>query len=77
MTEQMNEKIKCPSCAEGDMLSTIEKLVGLAECDEITKSGPEWNGTTNVIYDTSETVGVSCECGWEYEGADWMNQLVS
>jgi hypothetical protein len=73
----MSKELKCPSCGNSDEMSTIESLVGLAECDSIEQGGPDWNGTTNVIYEESETIGVHCDCGWEYEGVDWMNQLVA
>jgi hypothetical protein len=58
-------------------MSTIESLVGLAECDAIETDGPDWNGTTNVIYEESKTVGVHCDCGWEYEGDDWIDHLAA
>lgn len=70
-----NKPMKCPSCEEVDMLATIEHLQGLAECDSISQEGPEWSGTTDVLYETSKTVGIHCQCGWEYEGDDWIKQL--
>jgi hypothetical protein len=69
--------LKCPSCEQVHTLSTIENLVGLAECDSIKKDGPQWSGRTDVIYDTSKAVGVHCgECGWEFIGSDWIEELV-
>jgi hypothetical protein len=69
--------MKCPDCGVVDMLSTIESLQGLAGCDFIKQDGPEWNGRTDVLYDTSTTIGVSCQqCGWEHEGGDWIEKLV-
>lgn len=73
----MSKAMKCPDCGNTDQLSTIENLEGLAECDFIDESGPEWSGTTDVLFDESDTVGVCCGCGWEYKGPDWINQLVS
>lgn len=67
---------KCPRCESESSLATLEQIYGLAGCSAISADGPDWGGETEVLYDTSTTVGVSCqECGWEYEGADWLNQL--
>lgn len=73
----MSKPMKCPSCGEVDTLATLETLEGLAECDFIYPEGPEWNGTTDVLYDTSKTVGICCQCGWEHKGEDWIDHLVA
>lgn len=34
------------------------------------------SGHTEIIWDTSESVGIHCECGWEYRGTDYVDKLV-
>lgn len=72
----MHRELTCPECKQGDSLSTTERILGSAQCNEINEDGPDYNGYTDVWYDTSETIGVSCLCGWEYEGPDWMQKLL-
>lgn len=69
------EVLKCPSCNSADQLGTVEHLEAIASCEAITNLGPEYDGDTEVIYDTSKTVGVSCKCGFEYIGDDWLDKL--
>lgn len=78
MTSPDTKTLHCPNCKKPDLLATIEELEGFAECTKITSDGPEWNGSTEVIYDSSTTVGVYCqECDWEYRGSDWLDKLAS
>ena len=74
----MSDPLHCPQCHRDDQLGTIERLDGVAECAEITAEGPEFTGETEVIYDTSETVGVQCQaCYWDYIGEDWIKKLAT
>lgn len=69
--------LACPTCGETESLATTERLYGAALCNEITAEGPEYEGYTEMDWDSSTTVGVECGgCGWAYRGADWLDQLV-
>ena len=68
-------KLSCPKCGESDRLSTTERLIGLALCEIYDNDRIEYEGSTEILWDTSETIGITCSCGWEYEGDDWINQL--
>jgi hypothetical protein len=76
---QTAENMICPECSYGN-LATIEKVTSIAYCDSIQLIDgiyeiANWNGESDMIYDESETVGVICECGWEFIGENWFNQL--
>lgn len=58
----------CPQCGSTE-LATIEQLEGTAACT-ISESGDiDWEGRTDVNWDSSTTIGVECRgCGWEDQG---------
>jgi hypothetical protein len=72
----------CPTCREA-RLSTIERIDGLASISTITQDASgeieyDFTGDTEVLWDTSTTVGVQCRsCDWSHEGDDWVEQLVA
>ena len=80
----MTRFLACPDCESTEQLSTIETITGLAsvEIEQRADGGTDHHtdhhssGTTTVIWDTSTSVGIQCACGWEYVGADYVEQLV-
>lgn len=65
----------CPECGETNDLATIERLIGVARM-RVTEAGDvEYEGETTISWDTTETVGVQCGCGWEVFGDDWASSL--
>ena len=76
----MNEssELLCPKCQRGDSLSLIEVVTILSPCERITAGGPDYSAEeTETDPESVVDVGVCCECGWRYEGDDWMNHLSS
>jgi hypothetical protein len=71
----MTVKLACPECGKSDCLSTTERLYGLAFCEVYEDGEIAFEGGTEVLFDTSETIGIVCRCGWQYEGEDWIEQL--
>lgn len=66
--------LACPSCGM-DRLVTIESLTGRARAD-ITTNDIHYHGETQILWETTETIGVACEeCSWSYVGSDWQDQL--
>lgn len=51
-------------------------MVAFIGCDVIFEDGPEPSEEKEAFYESVEVTGVSCECGWRYEGPDWMNHLL-
>lgn len=73
------QELACPRCGRTDALSTIETLTGLAPCTVTVVDGAvdvEHTGYTDVLWETSITLGVTCKCGFEHEGDDWEDQLL-
>lgn len=73
------QELACPTCGRTDALSTIETLTGLAPCTVTVVDGAvdvEYDGYTDVLWETSITLGVTCKCGFEHEGDDWEDQLL-
>lgn len=74
--------LACPSCANTHTLSTIERLLGSTKINSIFGGGNALvdigydNSGTDIDDDSSETIGVSCDCGWRHEGDDWLDKLV-
>ena len=71
----MSEPLSCPECGKSDQLATTERLIGLALCEVYDNKEVVYEGSTEILWDSSETIGISCRCGWEYENNDWINQL--
>jgi hypothetical protein len=75
-TEKTIERAKCPKCESADDFETVEELIGHAEVtgiyrDAETRPSPDFAGETEILWDTSETVGLRCDaCGWEALCAD-------
>lgn len=70
----------CPTCGDPDSLNTIETVTGFSSAmcsvDEEGNEQVENNGSTDMDWDGSRTVGVHCkECWWNYTGEDWFTQL--
>jgi hypothetical protein len=77
----MTDKLVCPFCGS-DAIGTAEKIDGLARAT--FTAGPDGNlvinydGGTEVYWDTSTTVGFGCNaCGnWE-TGVGWQDWLLA
>lgn len=58
----------CPRCRNGDRLFTVEKVTGHAMLEfahfENGVLHLEYEGITEMDYESSTTVGVGCRCDW-------------
>lgn len=73
MTDRI--QLACPKCGEPDGLVTVESIEGHADLYGVYREpdgriNPEHAGWTEIIWDSSETVGFACGCGWEGQGKD-------
>lgn len=82
-TTQTGRILACPECKSPDDLGTIEEIEGTAILTgAYLVNGAveiEHEGTTDVHWDSSTTVGLCCRnCMWEFRGSDteWADQLV-
>jgi hypothetical protein len=66
--------LACPHCGDAEGLATIEELIGTARAT-FYENDVEWEGSTDVDWDSSMIVGLCCDCGWTYRGADWREVL--
>lgn len=66
--------LACPSCGQADGLATVEELIGTARAT-FYEDDVVWGGWTEVDWDSSDTVGAVCDCGWSYRGADCREGL--
>ena len=75
-------KPTCPKCGSHEIV-TIEQLYGVSRLVDITKGQPDWDGYTEVHWDCSETIGISCTAclyeemrvdGFDYN--DWTKKEV-
>lgn len=71
--------VGCPECGDTQSLATIETLEGAAACQIVRDDGEvcvSHDGETDVDWDSSVTLGISCQaCGYEYRGDDWEQVL--
>jgi hypothetical protein len=72
-------KLGCPECG-GQGLATLEQLEGLClsdfTVDEVDVVHSEPHGYTEILWDTSTTIGVVCrECDWSSNHPEWAAQL--
>ena len=51
--------VKCPDCG-GTNIRSIESLQGSCDFDTVTDGIPDFNGYTEVYWDSSETTGYEC-----------------
>jgi hypothetical protein len=69
----------CPRCKSTEQLATIETITGLAgvAIEQLSDGCTDhrWSGSTDVIWDTSTSVGIQSKCGWEYLGTDYTDKL--
>lgn len=70
----MATRLVCPSCGS-DRLATIEKLEGFADVIVMDDGKVGWgSGGTDILWDTSKTVGIHCrDCDWEADATDDTN----
>jgi hypothetical protein len=76
----MTQKACCPACG-GSELRTVETIIGTCG---VTITRDPWtntprlnfDGETQMFWDTSTTIGIECACGWDYRGDDWIDQLI-
>jgi hypothetical protein len=71
----------CPECGSTERLSSLETLRGACHGQFTRQPGTngadfEGNDTTVVDWNTSETSGVECDCGWSCSDDDWEQQLL-
>lgn len=77
----------CPNCHVGDRLATLEKIEALADGGAGVRFTPaagfgrtarvderrvfDHDGLTDVLYDTSESIGIYCRnCDWQSQASD-------
>lgn len=70
------QELLCPQCQKGSGLTTQETMVAYIGCDGIFEDGPEPSEEKEAFYESVEVTAVECDCGWRYEGPDWMNHLL-
>lgn len=73
MTEPEKTLMACPQCKEYDALQTIERIMGYASAEFFSDSTIDWEGHTEMDWDSSKTIGIYCKhCGWEGTGASLL-----
>tara|TARA_R100000656_G_scaffold109936_1_gene81972 strand:+ start:1953 stop:2189 length:237 start_codon:yes stop_codon:yes gene_type:complete len=75
-------KPTCPKCGSHEIV-TIEEMQGSAGIIDISKGTPEWDGYTEVHWDSMETIGIACtRCLYEemavdgFDYNDWTKKEV-
>lgn len=64
-TETEQTRMACPNCIEWDQLQTIERIYGYAPAEFFSDGEVDWEGHTEVDWDSSTTEGIYCKgCGW-------------
>lgn len=74
-------RLLCPKCYSPERLGTLEVIEGAAGATiTMSDSGQvevDYDGGTDVFWDSSTTVGVICQsCSWQHKGDDWASALV-
>lgn len=68
----------CPACGSTDQLATMEDIMGSALVHVTDDGQVEHDGETIIHWDTSTTTGGECRaCGWESDGDDWTDALIT
>ena len=67
--------LRCPNCGRTDLFTLFEVVPASTRVNAITESDIEWSGTMDYGDSTESSDAISCECGWEYQGKDWKDQL--
>lgn len=66
---------RCPMCGRSDGLASVEQLFGSARI--VVEPGEYWghDGYTEMNWDSSESTGWECDCGWSTPYPQWINQF--